>query len=173
MQKYSALIVTVVILAGSAFYTQQYFIESSAGRSVVVATTTPTHSAPTERVATVAVSNSADTPEITPDISTVPGAAAEIPNAIFSVSGTSYGVYAPPGSTVLAAMQTLASTTDFTFTGREYSGMGYFVESISGKKAADGYVWIFYMNGIKSGKGISSVVVNEGDTIEWKYEKSY
>lgn len=167
MKKYSSLIITIVILAGGAYYTQQYFIESSANNPAVVATTTSAHSVPTE-VATVIIPSSADIRKITSTSSAV-----QTPNVTFSIPEATYRVYAPPGTTVLETMQVLASTTNFVFSGREYSGMGYFVESINGKVAANGYVWIFYVNGVKSGKGISSVVISEGDTIEWKYEKSY
>lgn len=172
MKKYSTLIITVILLAGGAYYTQQYFIESSASNLVAVATTTNAHPAPTEQAAVAAVANPIETTE-TNKAEIIPAVVSETPNVTLSISDKAYKLYAPPGTTGLEAMRILASTADFVFTGREYSGMGYFVDSISGKTAADGHVWIFYMNGVKSGKGISSVTLNEGDVIEWRYEKSY
>jgi len=114
-----------------------------------------------------------------PGISEQPVRSAPLPpapapaNASITVGDTLYPIVVPPSETVLSAMRTLALTTDFTFSGRDYSSLGFFVESINGKKQAGGYVWIFYMNGEKSSLGISSATLDPGDVVEWKYEKSY
>ena len=84
-----------------------------------------------------------------------------------------YGTHVAAGSTVLDTMKTLAAEGDFTFTGRDYPSLGFFVESINEKRQSDGYVWIFYVNGVKSSIGITSLTLKPGDTIEWKYEKKY
>ncbi|MDO8551916.1 MAG: DUF4430 domain-containing protein [bacterium] len=90
----------------------------------------------------------------------------------------------PPGSTILDAMNILASSTKFRFTSKDFPGMGAFVESINGlpaprsarqagKIAADGYYWILYVNGAKAQQGISTIIVNPENSVEWKYEKGY
>ena len=76
------------------------------------------------------------------------------------------------GTTVIDAMRSLAGE-GFSFTGREYPSLGFFVDSIGGKKNADGYYWILYVNGTSSELGASSVVPHSGDAIEWRYEKGY
>ena len=172
MKKYLVLIVTVILLAGGAYYTQQYFIELSANNSANgVATTTDEHSDPVAHTAAVVISHSLEVPAQTP--TTISPAAAQTPNVIFSVPDASYSLYAQPDTTVLGAMRILASTSDFTFSGHDYPSLGFFVESIHGKTAGKGHVWIFYVNGEKSQKGISQTILSAGDTIEWKYEKSY
>lgn len=169
MKKYPALIITVILLAGGAYYTQQYFIELSVGNSaVVVSTTTGEHSAFTEQTAAAVASNSTGTLKILAASSIT-----QTPNITFSIPDTSYGVHAPPGTTVLDVMHVLASTTHFTFTGRGYPSLGFFVESINGKKSSDGNYWFLYLNGKSSDTGVSQTTLEPGDTVEWKYEKSY
>jgi hypothetical protein len=90
-----------------------------------------------------------------------------------SVEGVSHVMPVQTGTSLLDAMRELSTTQQFTFTGSNYASLGFFVESINGKKAADGYNWIFYINGKESGKGVSSTVLNSGDTVLWKYEKGY
>ncbi len=94
-------------------------------------------------------------------------------NASIKVGDATYPITVTRDQTVLGVMRTLASTTDFRFSGRDYSSLGFFVESINGKKQADGYVWIFYMNNKKSSIGISSAMLDVGDVVEWKYERGY
>jgi len=95
------------------------------------------------------------------------------PNVTFSIASTSYGIYAPMGTTVLDAMRTLASTSNFSFTGREYPSLGFFVDSINGKNNADGNYWFLYVNGRSSDTGASQTTLNAGDTIEWRYERNH
>ena len=95
------------------------------------------------------------------------------PNITFLADGVSYDVYASEHSTVLDAMRVLASTSDFRFTGRDYPSLGFFVESIGGKSADNGYVWILYVNNKKSALGASQMPLGAGDAVEWRYEQSY
>ncbi len=69
-------------------------------------------------------------------------------------------------------MRSLASSSNFTFAGREYPSLGFFVESINGKKGTNGYYWFLYVNGKSSDTGASETHLKTGDVIEWKYEKS-
>lgn len=94
-------------------------------------------------------------------------------NVTLTVSGRLYAAYASTGSNVLDLMRSLASTSDLTFTGREYPSLGFFVDSIQGKKAENGYNWILYVNGKSSDTGASQTKLGAGDAIEWKYEKNY
>src|SRR3989344_9688966 len=47
------------------------------------------------------------------------------PNVTFSVAGSSYTAFAPAGSTVIDAMKILASTTGFSFSGKDYPSLGF------------------------------------------------
>lgn len=95
------------------------------------------------------------------------------PNITFIVGDDSYRLYAPPGSTVLDAMRALASTTPFAFSGREYPSLGFFVESINGKRNADGLYWFLYINNKSSNTGVSNTTLHPGDTVEWRFERDY
>ena len=98
---------------------------------------------------------------------------APAPNITLSVASTSYAVHISAGTNVLDVMRALASSSDFTFDGREYPALGFFVDSINGKREGGGYVWILHINGSKATKGISVAILAPGDSVEWKYEKSY
>ncbi len=92
-------------------------------------------------------------------------------NVTLSVGNKTYESFIPEGSTVLKMMQQLRAE-GLTFVGRDYPSLGMFVESINGKAAETGYVWIFYVNGKEAQRGISQTTLSAGDSIEWKYEKS-
>ena len=126
-------------------------------RTSPVSTTNPnTHAAPTPQTQQTTVA-----------------APAPAPNTTFLVSGASYRLYLPQGTTVLDAMHTLASTTSFSFTGHSYLGLGFFIDSIGGKENADGFYWFLYVNGKSSDTGASQTTLHAGDTVEWRYEKNY
>jgi len=71
---------------------------------------------------------------------------------------------------LLDSMQSLRATGDLSFSGKEHPGLGFFVESVNGKKAADGYNWMLYVNDKESSTGASQTRISRGDSIEWKYE---
>lgn len=70
-------------------------------------------------------------------------------------------------------MEAYAEKSDFSFSGRDFPGLGFFVEEINGKKNANGSYWFLYVNGTSSETGVSQTRVREGDSIEWRYEKSH
>jgi len=76
-------------------------------------------------------------------------------------------------SFVLDAMHTLAAEGSLSFSGRDFPGLGFFVEQMNGKYGADGFYWILYVNGKKSDFGASQMRLKEGDVVEWRYEKGY
>lgn len=59
---------------------------------------------------------------------------------------------------------------NFTFEGREFGGMGYFVDSINGVKGESGAYWIYYVNDKKAEIGVSQYVLKDKDVVEWKRE---
>ena len=69
--------------------------------------------------------------------------------------------------TVLDAMRALAAESELSFSGRDFPGLGFFVEEINGKRNENGYYWILRINGELSGKGVSQARVETGDIIEW------
>lgn len=75
------------------------------------------------------------------------------------------------GNTVLSSMEALAASGEFSFSGREYPGLGLFVEEIGGLKSADGFYWTLFVDGILSEQGASSARVSQDSVVEWRYQK--
>lgn len=88
--------------------------------------------------------------------------ATEQPTAVTFTAGA--------GGTVLEAMNAHVAEGELSFSGRDFPGLGFFVEEINGTRSADGYYWILLVNGERSDLGVSSARVERGDTIEWRYE---
>ena len=63
-------------------------------------------------------------------------------------------------------------TSDFQFKGREFPGLGFFVQELNGlaENPRQGTFWIYYINGEKAKVGISAYTVKADDIISWKYE---
>ena len=90
-------------------------------------------------------------------------------NAEIRVASTAYPITVRGGETLFEAMQALSLVGTFTFTGRDYAGLGFFVESINGVPNAGGKYWVFYLNGVSSTEGVSLVKLKQGDLVEWKF----
>lgn len=108
--------------------------------------------------------------------STVQPASASESNKSFAtikVRDKTYSVAVTPNETLLDAMNALASASDFRFTGRNYPGLGFFVDSINGARNEKGLYWVFYVNGVTATGGASITLLKNNDVIEWKYEKGY
>lgn len=158
MKKYLSLGIAVIILAGSAYFTERSFLVSTAA-------------SPAAPVAGTTVASTQPAPA-TPVTTSAP-AETQTPNVTLKVGDTSYRIYVPAGATVLDAMNTLTSTGNFTFTSKEFPGMGAFIESINGKANRGGSSWFLYVNGTSSDTGASQTTLKAGDTVEWRYEKNY
>ena len=152
MKKYLLLLVAIIALGAGAYFSELRFLSSSRPN----ASATPVAAQGDTLAARDATSTKTASIEIT-----------------LSVGGKNYHGTIRAEATVLDAMNELASSSDFKFTSKEFSGMGAFVESINGKPNANGFYWILRVNGKESQKGISQTFISQGDTVEWKYEKGY
>jgi hypothetical protein len=94
-------------------------------------------------------------------------------NAVLVVDGRTYPVTVVANETLYEAMRALMSSGVLALTGRDYPGLGFFVNSLNGKENSGGMYWVFYVNGVSATEGASTLVMKPGDRIEWKYEKSY
>jgi hypothetical protein len=158
MKKYILLGVTIVALSAGAFVSEKTFLASP-------------HTVGTTLVATT--SNTASVAPTSPPPKTTTETKKTSPNITLSVGSTAYQVYAPEHASVLDVMRTLATTNAFSFSGKEFPSLGFFVDSINGKKNGDGLYWILYVNGTSSDTGASETFLKAGDAVEWKYEKDY
>lgn len=93
-------------------------------------------------------------------------------NANLTVEDKNYSADLSEGATAFDLMKK-AEEQGFSFSGKEYTGMGFFVEEINGKKndSEKGLYWTMYVNGTLSPVGVSGYMIKEGDKIEWKHEK--
>ncbi len=119
--------------------------------------------------------NASVQPQVSPEAPTPTARESTLPcNSSIRITIES-AVYVPctqDGASLLSAMQ--AATSDgLVFTGKEYPSLGFFVESINGKHAEDGYYWFLYVNDKSSNAGVSETTVHAGDLIEWRYKQSY
>lgn len=69
------------------------------------------------------------------------------------------------GSNAFDAMQKVA-----TLEYQDYGEMGILVESINGIKPKENEFWSLYLDGEMAMVGISSIIIEENTTIEWKTE---
>ncbi len=73
---------------------------------------------------------------------------------------------------VLDAMREEERAGNLTFAGKEYPGLGLFVEEIQGVRPPDGKYWILYINGSPASRGVAEAMVTPKDLVEWKLEES-
>jgi len=85
-----------------------------------------------------------------------------------------YGVSVPEGSSVYDAMRIARDNGRLDFNGREFAGLGFFVEEVNGiaGDVENGMYWVYSVNGIEAQVGVSDYVLHDGDTVTWEYEKS-
>ena len=136
MKKYTLLFIAIVVLGAGAYYSELAFLSYSNSPAPTTATTLAT--------TTAAQGDTLQSQGVT---LAAPNAKSTKPRGIvftLSASGKSYNGEVKEGDTVLGAMNALASSTDFRFTSKNFSGMGAFVESINGKKTPAVFIG-FYM----------------------------
>lgn len=89
------------------------------------------------------------------------------------INGVKYEATVKPGDSAYDLMNELKNENKIDFQGKNYSGLGFFVEEINGiKNNPAGENWIYYVNGQPAQVGVSYYLIKENDVIEWKYEKS-
>ncbi len=85
------------------------------------------------------------------------------------VLGQEYNIPIKPGETLKNAMDNFENQNDeFTFSGREMPGVGFFVEEINGVENGGGLYWVYYLNDVSATVGISSQYLSGGETIRWE-----
>ncbi len=87
-----------------------------------------------------------------------------------------------PGKTVEVRVKENGSVYDMlvaaqkkgliSFSGRQFSGVGFFVEEIDGLRqdGQKGMYWIYAVNGTKAHVGVSSYGLRVGDRVTFTYE---
>ncbi len=108
---------------------------------------------------------------------TSPVAQIETPSTVpvtLTIENNTYAADVTEQSSVFSLMRLLSDThPEFTFSGREYGALGFFVETINGvsNNTKTKFYWTLYVNGTRSNLGVSSAIIQPSDSITWKYEK--
>jgi len=93
-------------------------------------------------------------------------------NAVMIISGLKHEAAVKPGGSAYDLMNLLKMENKINFSGKNYSGLGFFVEEINGLKNNPlGENWIYYVNGQPAQVGVSNYLIKNDDIIEWRYEK--
>lgn len=80
-----------------------------------------------------------------------------------------YSVKVEKDGTVYDVMKN-AEKEGFSFLGRKYPQLGFFVDEINGIKNESNKYWIYYVNEKEASVGVSKYIIKEGDIISWKQE---
>lgn len=96
-------------------------------------------------------------------------------NATLIIEDTSYELAILAHTSAYDLMKQAHARGYITFEAKEFSGMGFFIQSINGisNDNKKGMYWIYYINNKKASLGVSSYEVQPGDSITWHYEKTY
>ena len=96
-------------------------------------------------------------------------------NITFSIPDAKYEVLVPQGSTVYDLMDKASKEYGFSFSGKNFPGIGFFIEEIKGVRqdTRKGLYWVYSINGKKAEVGVSNYILKPHDVITWNYEKGY
>lgn len=152
-------------------------VSNSSDENIILATATPeadkmpTTSIPDFGNIPVAADLSVSPAEM---MSSSPQAVADktVPAVLF-IGDADYAENVSAGASVYDLMLSLEEQGKISFKGKNFSGLGFFVEEINGLKnnSQPGYYWIYYVNGKSASVGISNYIIKSNDLIVWKYEK--
>jgi hypothetical protein len=75
-----------------------------------------------------------------------------------------------PEETLYSSMVKMKNQDLITFSGKEFSGLGFFITEINGvsQNPQKGLYWKYFINEKPANIGISSYVLKRGDKISWK-----
>jgi len=92
---------------------------------------------------------------------------------IFYVNNEKFETSVLPQSTAYDLMVSLKNQRKISFSGENYSGLGFFVKEINGIKnnPKTGEFWLYYINKAPAWVGVSGYELKPGDIISWKYVK--
>ncbi len=77
---------------------------------------------------------------------------------------------APTNSSLYQMLKIAQMQGQITFSGKQYSGLGFFVTAIGGLQSGGGKNLLYYINGKEASVGVSTYIPQNGDVVEWKLE---
>ena len=93
--------------------------------------------------------------------------------ATLKIGGGSFRLDFNKDESLYNTLNRLKAAGVITMSGKEYSGLGFFVSEINGLKSSGGKSIIYYVNSEKASIGISNLKLNPEDIIEFKVEDNY
>lgn len=150
-------------------YLKQTTIGSTGRPAALTAKQNQSVNQPTSSARTIA-----QTAANAPNTSTNSIASTDVITSTFYVNEQKYELTLAKNNTVQQAMNLLSQKTNFTFSGKQYATLGFFVDEINGLKnnPKTNQYWIYYINGQSANVGVSSYIIQPNDIITWKYETS-
>lgn len=84
------------------------------------------------------------------------------------INNTNINLPIQQGQTFYDILISAQKNGQINFTGKDYSGMGFFISSIGGLHEGDGRYLVYLINDTEASVGISSYIPKVGDIVEWK-----
>lgn len=72
------------------------------------------------------------------------------------------------GGSLLSILTAAKDRGEITFSGKEYSGLGFFVTQLGSLKEGNGKHLMYYINGKEASVGVSIYVPKTGDLVVWE-----
>ncbi|MBI5449268.1 DUF4430 domain-containing protein [Candidatus Gottesmanbacteria bacterium] len=105
------------------------------------------------------------TSEITPPV--VPEATL---TATLHAGETSIVLAFTDGQTLLEALSAAQNSGQISFTGKQHSGLGFYITDIGTLHESPGKYLVYYINGQSATLGVSTYTPKNSDVIDWKLE---
>lgn len=94
-------------------------------------------------------------------------------HASLAVGERTYDLPFREGETLYQAMRRLEQTGAITIEGKNFPGLGFFVEGLNGRRNGGGRYWIYSVNGAKASVGAEGYRLKADDAIVWTFEGAY
>jgi hypothetical protein len=90
---------------------------------------------------------------------------------IIAIEDKEYRIEVKPNSSAYEAMNSLKGSGQISFSSKNFSGLGYFIEEINGIKNSPptGFYWTLYINNEEAKVGVSGYILKPNDLTTWKY----
>ena len=87
---------------------------------------------------------------------------------IWIIGSESYGMRSLPNQTVYDVMLLAREQNIFSFEGKQYPMLGFFVTRIGELEMIRGTNLMYYINDVEAPTGVSTYILKDEDIIEWK-----
>lgn len=83
-------------------------------------------------------------------------------------AGATHNSLPVTGGSLLSILTSAKERGEITFSGKEYSGLGFFVTELGSLKEGDGKHLMYYINGKEASVGVSLYIPKVGDVVTWE-----